>query len=126
MTVETSADRLAFFDADEFGEAVTWTAGASSATITGTLSAPVSVFDVDAEAGIVMAAAEFICPAALLPSGAAQGDLIAARVLTWWTVRALLPDGTGMVRVLLESAQTYGIGMLDFSESRNSQYLSLI
>lgn len=124
MTVESSTDRLAFFDADEFGEEVTWTAGAAQATITGTLSAPVSVFDVDAEVGIVMAAAEFICPAALLPSGAAQGDLVAARVTTWWTVRALLPDGTGMVRVLLERADP--VGMLDFSEHLNSQYLSLI
>lgn len=101
MPIEDDDDRAAFFDADEFGEAVTWSHAGTAVAVTGLFSTPRTEFRIDDGPGTIGAEAKFICPASALPAGAVQGDTLDRGGISY-RVRAFLPDGTGLVTAVLE------------------------
>jgi hypothetical protein len=105
MLIEDDDDRAAFFDSDEFAEPVTWTHDATSLDVTGIFSAPKMVIEAGSTAGVVLAEASFVCPSVALPADAAAGDILVRGAETWLVI-ALLPDGTGVSRALLERADS--------------------
>lgn len=102
MPVESDADRAAFLDPGEFGATGSYTpAGGAAVGLDGILDAPWLRIEGVAEAPITSASPSFLCRAADLPDGAAQGDAFALGGVTY-AVRELRPDGTGMVLLDLE------------------------
>lgn len=102
MSVETAADRAGFTATDEFGESVTWTVSGGSP-----VPVPVVIEEGERSDGgygetpLQIGAAQLTLAAEDLPSGAAVGDSVVKGSETF-TVRAIYPDGTGMVEVELE------------------------
>lgn len=100
--IESAADRLVFFDGDEFGTPAQWVISA------GTASEFVVIFNKPwgDEAGLAtvdmnVADPSVICRQADIPSGAAQGDQVFIEGI-WWSVRELRPDQTGLVTIDLQ------------------------
>jgi len=100
--IESAADRLAYFDDDEFGTPAQWVTSAGvAADLTVIFNAPW-----DDEAGLAtvdmtVAAPSAVCRQADMPSGAAQGDQIFIEGALW-RARELRPDQTGLVTIDLQ------------------------
>lgn len=101
MPVESDSDRAAFFDADDFGEAVAWSHAGTTVSVTGLFSAPRTELRLGDGPGTIAAETTFLCPAVALPAGAGQGDTLDRGGVSY-RVRAFLPDGTGLVTAHLE------------------------
>src|SRR3954451_17574712 len=109
MTVESSADRLAFLSPPDFGDAATYTTtgGAAAPGIAGILNRPhmetsvsVSPFDVTTSD----ARPTFICRSADLPLAAKGGEEVGDTLTIGadtYHVLDLQPDGTGFTVVEL-------------------------
>ena len=103
MAVESAADRLAFFNTDEFGDSATYTlAAGGDSTVQG-------IFDkefrevVENEFGVGVAAhpASFTMREADRPGGYGDGDELIVNAVTY-IIRAHELDGTGKVSLRLE------------------------
>lgn len=102
MPVETTADRLEFFDADEFGVAVSYTVdGGSPVTINGMFDNAMS-FNQLGEAGIVAAAPSLTVRTSDLPSGSGEGDAVTINGIPYQVAADPLDDGTGITELTLE------------------------
>jgi len=102
MSVESAADRLAFFDVDEHAVDATHTpAGGAARAVPGIFDNEyVTVFDGE-DASVESSGPVFMCRTADV-SAAAHGDTLAISG-TVYTVRGVQPDGTGMTTLRLES-----------------------
>jgi hypothetical protein len=116
MAVESADDRAALL-----GSAVLWTHGEATTEIVGWISAPTTAHGIGAP-GLVMPSASLLCAEAEIPAGAAEDDEI-EHDGTRWFVRALMPDGTGLVRAQLQATYPWS---LDFTQVVNSQHMPLI
>lgn len=102
MAVETDLERAIFILADDFGITATYTpSGGSSSQISG-------IFDdgheeVDAGGGVPFSvtAPQFHTKTSDV-SGAAEGDTLAIDGVVY-TIRVVMPDGTGMTMLQLEA-----------------------
>jgi len=104
MTVEDDDDRAAFLDPEEFGASVVLTHGdVVSDSVDGILSNGASIFGNASDVGAIDRAPFFICRETDLLDGFVQGDGVRIGS-TRYVARAVLPDGTGMVRLDLELA----------------------
>lgn len=105
MAIETDADRLEFFDADEFGTTAAVTLhGGGTFSIVGIFEAPFEGVDL---AGVMLSqsAPTFLCRAADLGGITAKADDELEIDGTTYVVNEIKPDGTGLVTlVLLETA----------------------
>lgn len=114
MTVESGADRLAFFSPDDFGELGTYTpiGGAAVPAIAGIFNDPHLLVQTGSGAPASDSQPTFLCRAADLPAAAAGGDAgdtlaLAASALhqaVTYRVADLQPDGTGLVLLILGRA----------------------
>lgn len=116
MPVETAADRLAFFDTEEFGVEVSYTpaAGGGATTIIGHFDSAAASIEVDGEVAVQTRQPQLQCRVGDLAGGGHEGDTIsitsgqltAAGLDTapagTYKVRVVEPDGTGMVTLILE------------------------
>lgn len=116
MPVETAADRLAFFDTDEFGVEVSYTpaAGGGATTIIGHFDSAAEQIEVENEIAIQTRRPQLQCRVEDLSGGGNDGDTIvvtSGQLLAagldmsaagTYTVRVAEPDGTGMVTLILE------------------------
>ena len=104
MPVESAADRLAFFDADEFGVSLSYTlnGGATTTGLFGLWDKDYSV-SVPGEFGIGIGThpATLRMREADIPSGYGDGDQVVIASVTY-DVRAHQLDGTGMALLELE------------------------
>lgn len=101
MAVESAADRAVFVGPDEFGATATYT------PVVGSAVAVAGIFDngsIDAfgEPGMVSTGPRFVCRTADLPTGAKADDTLTIAGTAYF-VRALRPDGTGMIDLQLEA-----------------------
>lgn len=98
--VDASADREGFASLDDFAVAATYTlAGGGASSVSGIFLEPYAL--AGRGPGAATSAPAFLMPADDMPAGAAAGDGLAIGSETF-TVRALEPDGTGMMRLTLE------------------------
>ena len=102
--IEDGTDRALFMDPRDFGAVGVFTpAGGEGVAVAG-------IFDaahreaVQAEAGVSTSAPAFTVFATDLPAGAAQGDALEVEGRRW-RVADMEPDGTGLVRLVLELNQ---------------------
>lgn len=104
MALDTASDRAAMLA--DFGTTAIWSHGGTVATLTGIFDHPTRGYGGGAGGAVESLAenASLYCAAASLPTGAAAGDsvLIAGRS---YAVRALMPDGTGMVLAEIEAVR---------------------
>lgn len=104
MPVETAGDLAVMLDSDEFGVAATYTLAVGGDTpITGIFDMPAEIVERNAGPGIISAELTFQCASAALPAGAVAGDTIEINSVNY-TVRTVLPDGTGLTEIELEKA----------------------
>ena len=101
MAVESAADRAVFVDPDDFGEAITWTVGATPSTLNVLAAAGTLQLEGIENPGVLDSRAAFVCREADVPAGAGHGDAVTFRTVAH-TVKAIEPDGTGMTLVRLE------------------------
>lgn len=103
MAVESAADRAAFFDTDEFGQAAEYRPDVGpSVTVNG-------IYDVqyvdllDGETGVPIEGRRrtFECRTADLPSDAGHGDRLIIGT-EHFTIRGRRPDGEGVTVLVLE------------------------
>lgn len=110
MPVETEDDRALFVDADEFGCAVSWTRGATTAGFS-------AIFDEEylaivsplLDGGAEGSGPRILCRSSDLPAGARQGDTVVvvhpvSGQATSFKAVEMMPDGTGMTAVRLQEA----------------------
>ena len=101
MPVESAADRAAFFDTDEFGEAATMTIGISApVTVNGVFENEFVGVETGAGVPVEMTRPVFTCREADVPS-IAHGDTVVIDSVSR-KVRGIEPDGTGIVRLILK------------------------
>lgn len=102
MAVESAADRAVFVDADDFGEAATYTLknGAARATVNGIFSN--DYVDVAQVEGSRQASrrCRFTCREADIPARAGNGDHVTIGG-DEYRVRVIEPDGTGMADLVM-------------------------
>lgn len=98
-------DGMAEIFRDTFGEAVTYGHGTVSMSLQGIVQLPTVARDgmSDEGAGSLMQLPEVSFPLADLPAGYCAGDTVQMRGLPY-RVKAILPDGRGMVLMHLERA----------------------
>lgn len=106
MAVETAADRLTFFDADEFAVDVTYTPLSGSAiAFTGIFDDAHLAVEMGGEAAVSTTAPVLTCRAddldTLSLGEARQGDGVEIGGASY-TVTDVQPDGTGIVMLVLE------------------------
>lgn len=101
MPVETAADRAAFVSADEFGELLSWTAGAVTTTVPGIPSTGALRIEQMDGAGMLGRNCAVLVSVDALPLGAGNGDAVTFRSASH-SVKSIEPDGTGMALVRLE------------------------
>jgi hypothetical protein len=101
MPVETDADRAAFLNANEFGEAITWTVGATPSTLTVVPYAGSLRIERDEGLAVLLSNAAFTCRSADVPVGAGKGDAVTFRG-TACAVESIEADGAGMSLVRLK------------------------
>lgn len=101
MAIETAADRAVFLNPDEFGEAVSWTVGATTVSVAGLAIASALQVDGQDTPGVMLSQAAFKLAGEDVPSGAGEGNAVTFRGVAH-TVRSIEPDGTGMTLVRLE------------------------
>ncbi len=100
--IESAADRLAFFDVDEFATAAQWVTSAGAAeSLSVIFNAPTADHAGLASVDITLSDPSALCRQADLPAGAAQGDQLFVEG-AWWSVRELRPDQTGLVTIDLQ------------------------
>lgn len=112
MPVESAADRLVFLDADDFGVEATWTKqGGGASTVTGIIDdgSAMDAAGLGASGlGQVVSRPSFVCRAADVPSGAAQGDTLSGTSQLGsafaYRIVSIMPDNTGMSIATLEDA----------------------
>lgn len=99
--IESAADRALLFDPAAFAEAATWSpqAGAPAAVSGIFTDGHRSQFG---EAGVSATLATFTLDAATAP-GLSAGDGLTARSVDW-RVADVQPDGSGLIRLILERA----------------------
>lgn len=105
MAVESDADRMAFFNVDEFGVSVVYTpaGGAPMDPIPG-------IFDAEHQLAalggmdVASVSPQIMVREADLPENHGDGDTIAIGAVTY-AVRFPEPDGTGMVTLKLEKVE---------------------
>lgn len=111
MPVETAADRAAFVDPDEFGRPAVYTRSgeAEGRTLNVLFDRPVRTAGLEGSSvDATEAYPSAVCTEEALPPNAAQGDTLGlladdgVTVAETYAVRALRPDGLGMVRLDLE------------------------
>lgn len=104
MAVETAADRAAFCNSDEFGDAADYQLGVGgSKPVSGIFDNGDGVLSVG-DAGVVSVSPRFICPTASLPAGYAEGDTLTIGSVDYTIASPPLDDGTGMTEFELELA----------------------
>ena len=102
MPAESAADRASFVGTGDFGVAATYTlAGGGDTTVNGIFDDEFAAVDVDAGAPITATKPQFECVEADLPAGRAQRDTITISG-TVYVVQEIMPDGTGMVVLMLD------------------------
>ena len=105
MPVESAADRAALLA--DFGDAVTWTRGASTSAFTAIFERPTVTIAGD-NADLLDRQASLKCRTADLPSGAIENDPVSIVTQAGETFslkcRALKPDGSGFTVVELGKA----------------------
>lgn len=101
MAVESAADRAVFINADEFGEEMSWTVGASTSTVSGIPDTGSVRLDMQDGAGALDRRVTLLCRQADIPTGAAKGNAVTFRSAAH-TVKSIEPDGEGMALVRLE------------------------
>ncbi len=104
MAVESAADRLAFFNTDEFGDPATYELAdhMGISTVQGNFNKEFrEVVEAEFGVGVATHPAGFEMPTALLPAGYGDGDELIVNAVTY-TIRAHELDGTGMVSLRLE------------------------
>lgn len=90
-----------FFDPDDFAEPWVWESDADSAEGQGIFTdAHASAFAGEF-AGVSTRSPVLVLSADAMPAGAAQGDAVEVRGRVW-RAGDLQPDGSGLVRVILE------------------------
>lgn len=102
MSVESAADRLAFFDTDEHAaDAAFAPAAGASRTVPGIFDNEyVTVFD-GQDASVESSGPAFICRTVDIP-GAAHGDTLTLSGVAY-IIRGVQPDGTGITTLRLEA-----------------------
>lgn len=101
MAVESDDDRRTFLA--DFGELLTYTHGGATVPLLGIVEMPVTVVAAADGPDRLGVQPIVLFAEADLSAGYAQGDALVMRGKTW-RVRAVLPDGAGMVRMELEAA----------------------
>lgn len=104
MAVESDADRLLFFDTDEFGSSATYAlvAGATS-TVTGIFDRAAEELLEDVQGvGVIQRVPKFVMRESDLPAGYGDGDTLTVSA-TAYTIRAHELDGRGMASLRLEA-----------------------
>ena len=101
MAVESADDLAAFLDTDDFGEEISWTVGASTATLAVVANAGTLRIEGMDGPGVLNRQASVLCREADIPTGGAAGDSVSFRSVAH-TVKSIEPDGTGMALVRLE------------------------
>lgn len=102
MPIEAAADWEVYFDPDVWGEEMTYTAApAAPAEFVGIYHAPHARRLEVGAAGVSTTAPVVVAPLLRLPVDPAVDHIVAARGTTW-RVADFEPDGTGLVRLILE------------------------
>lgn len=99
MPVETADDRALLLA--DFGVSATFTpAGGTGAAVTGIVDNDYEAVDAGGSVSFAVTRPRFVCRTADI-SGAAEGDALAIDGVTY-TIRVVMPDGTGMTELMLE------------------------
>ena len=105
MAVESAADRLAFFDTDEFGVSATYVLAFAlgETTVQGIFAIEFrEVVEAEFGVGVATHPAGFTMRTADLPEGYDDGDELKVNDMTY-TIRGFERDGEGMVSLRLEA-----------------------
>jgi len=97
MAIETDADRLEFFDADEFGVVAIYD---GSVSVSGLFENEFLGVDIGAAVPIESTRPVFTCRASDV-SGITHGKIVLINTVTY-TVQGVEIDGTGIVKLVLE------------------------
>jgi hypothetical protein len=101
--IEDADDLAVFFDPDVFGEVAAYAlAGGGGADVAGIYADAQTAAAGGAWPGVSTVTPVFTVAAAALPPGAAQGDQLTRSGGLLYRVLDIQPDGSGLVRLLLE------------------------
>jgi len=103
MPVESSADRLLFLSAAEFGVTATYTpvSGGSSSSVAGIFDKEYLEVAGEGEAAVSTTHPIFVCRSVDLTSGGLFDDQLMIDAVSY-KVKVIRPDGTGMTTMFLE------------------------
>lgn len=102
MAVEDIEDLSLFFDPDDFGTAASYADGGAPISVTGILHRKTEIADAPGFGGVAHRVTEFVCAESVLFAARDGGVLTIGGDV--YTVRSSQPDGTGLVRLVLEAS----------------------
>lgn len=99
MAVETADDRALLLA--DFGETATFTpSGGAGVSVTGILDNDYEAVDAGGSVSFAVTRPRFVCRSSDIPA-AADGDTLTIGGVAY-TIRVVMPDGTGMTELMLE------------------------
>lgn len=125
MPVESAADRAVFANPDEFGAVVTWFAqGVQLEPFSAVFDSTAFIQETGEGGDALNRRATLKFAESLLPAGAGERTDECIVGGARYNVKAVLPDGTGMVTVYLELI--FIITSMDFTNPTNAQLLAIL